>query len=90
MHPHTRRRTKKRLRRLSQRDNSQDQTKSSNTTPPVPIVSDDERPHLDKALAYFNARRYREEESGDVRAEDVERAEAKIAALSTVKREEPV
>jgi hypothetical protein len=88
MHPHTRRKTKKRLGRLSPRRNPPEHSYAPVTPAVVPEVESEELTHLADDLAYLRARRYREAAPDDVREEDVERAEAEISLL--FKREDKV
>ena len=84
MHPHTRRKTKKRLGRLTPRRNAPQPTPE----PPapaasrtVPQASEEELSRLANDLACFRVARYREITVAEVRETDVERADAEIAAL---------
>ena len=87
MHPHTRNKTKKQLARRSPRGDSEAKVRVHAPVTPAVISEVDREEVADLAddLAYFRATRYRDGESGDVREEDIERAESEITAL--LKRE---
>jgi len=84
MHPHTRRKTKKRLGRLTPRANAQataPEPPAPVASPAIPQASQEELSCLANDLACFRVACYREVTLADVREEDIERADAEIAAL---------
>jgi len=84
MHPHTRRKTKKRLGRLTPRRNASPpapELPAPATSQAVPQASEEERSCLANDLACFRVARYREVTLAEVREEDVERADTEITAL---------
>ena len=81
MHPHTRRKTKKRLGRLTPRGKTLPAMPAAEAPAVVPLANDDERSCLANDLACIRAARYRDVTFTDVREEDVERADTEIAAL---------
>jgi len=84
MHPHTRRKTKQRLGRLTPRRNAPQSTPELPTSAAphaVPQASEEELSCLATDLACFRVARYREVTIAAVRETDVERADAEIAAL---------
>ena len=89
MHPHTRRKTKKRLGRLTPRGNAEaaPETPAPTASPAVPQVSQEDLSCLANDLACVRVACYREVTLAEVREADVERAGAEIAAL--FKREDP-
>ena len=81
MHPHTRRKTKKRLGRLTLRGNVASKTPALVTPTTFPSANDEELSRLANDLAYFEVARFREITLGDIREEDIKHADAEIAAL---------
>ena len=83
MHPHTRRKTKKRLGRLTPRGNAEAalEPPAPTASPAVPQASQEELSCLANDLACVRVARYREVTVAEVREEDVERADAEITAL---------
>lgn len=85
MHPHTRRKTKQRLGRLTPRG-GQSAASGSGAVERAPFLAqDEEKARLVESLAYFHAEQYREVQPGDMRNEDVQRAEVEIAVLLEAK-----
>jgi hypothetical protein len=83
MHPHTRRKTKKRLGRQTPHGKAPmaPETPAPATSPAVPQASQEELSCLAHDLACIRVARYRQVTLADVREDDVERADVEIAAL---------
>lgn len=85
MHPHTRRKTKQRLGRLSPRGGQRAASGNVAAKPAPFLAHDDEKAHLVESLAYFHAEQYREVQPGEMRNEDVQRAAGEIALVLELK-----